>query len=186
MEVLVKLEGCDWMILTESTQVNDTAEWTVKMEAYENAKAAIVQSDFNGDADAPLTWEDKRTLDGYFRSQMEEFEGCTVKDAEYLAYAWGVLKANEAPLQIYTPEELSQLSPEEIVRYEKMFPPVMKNEIHTELMRFYDDRSFFKNCDWIITKCDTVKQKYGADSRCAMEIVKGALLKNIYDEVKGS
>ena len=42
MEVLVKLEGCDWMILTESTQVNDTAEWTVKMEAYENANAAIV------------------------------------------------------------------------------------------------------------------------------------------------
>ena len=71
MEVLVKLEGCDWMILTESTQVNDTAEWTVKMEAYENAKAAIVQSDFNGDADAPRTWEDKRTLDGYFRSQMQ-------------------------------------------------------------------------------------------------------------------
>ena len=81
MEVLVKLEGCDWMILTESTQVNDTAEWTVKMEAYENAKAAIVQSDFNGDADAPLTWEDKRTLDGYFRSQRDALSFVPQKDS---------------------------------------------------------------------------------------------------------
>lgn len=108
-----------------------------------------------------------------------DITGAFLDFGEYLATAWYLLKVKEAPLKEYTVEELNELRPDDICRYEMALPPDKRSSIHAELMAFYDRRNFMKNADWVVEMCGQVKVKYGVDGKCAIEIVKAALLRGI-------
>ena len=140
---------------------------------------------WDGDVNTELTMGDKERIEEACRQRMDalEFLPCEVW-GDYLAYAWCLLKARETKQKDYTIEELSELPPRDVTRYEMTLPPDKKKVVHAKLMKFYDDRLWWKDVDWVVEKCDEVKQKLGADSRCAVEIVKCTLLKSIWNEIK--
>lgn len=151
---------------------------------FEQMQDGFFDSDiFNGDPNASLTMATKNDFEKFLTRMMNDMRGLFT--GEYLADAWGILRVREAPLKEYTIEELSWMTPSDIIEYRKMFPKEKSEQIHSELMAYLDNRNFLDDCDWVVARCDEVKTKYGADSRCAMAIVQATLLKKVWDELKG-
>lgn len=84
-----------------------------------------------------------------------------------------------------TIEQLGQLSTSEAIAYESSLPREEREQVHKELMAFYKYRNFMEDADFVVDMCNRVKTKYGADSKCAAEIVKLTLLKQIADACGG-
>ena len=95
---------------------------TYDSAAYHQKKVELIKQYMNGDPAAPMTLDDKVCMDAWCRHMMELIEEksedrneCSVDEpvyfsqsldpSAYLAYAWGVLAAYEAPLQDFPTEE---------------------------------------------------------------------------------
>jgi hypothetical protein len=152
---------------------------------FEHFQDDLINDCLNGDPDASLTYDQKQRMEAFCRKMMQDFEGMTCETwGKYLAFAWGVLKAREVPLKEYdSPEELSKLTPDDLLHYECLFPKEKREAIHASLMAYYRDRDLFKDVDWVVSMCEKVKSKYNTDCKLAVELVKTALLKDISDKV---